>query len=1207
MGGIVQVDTFKYVSWTGGKPKPDWSGLATPLNCNENPNQLRSVGPKSTTSYNLRRTGREEKYKSGGNLETFVSYIVKHLKNHGMDSIAYRPDPQDPTKMIHAIQEHPRFNIDSVRPISKTLRASFDSYDLSNDDCALEFLLNSLDADTKDFVEKRLKPDEDTFVDAWYLLLKLETPYSADRFKLIEKRIESRVPHHYPAQNLIKMCEDLRSDIKQCSVMYDPNLTLTILKNLITAGGDDNQDYKGLLQKKKFELEAELPRLFHLSNKDKEVELRSKNLGWEDILDLAEQRYQLQNQSGNVTWPPALSAKDSKAVPSQFASINQVRALLTSLMQTSGNQRACHLCGKTDHLKKDCPQNTSDGNGNHSGSSNNRGGSNRKQNSNNGNGVNGTRGNGNRTNGNNGNGHKKKNSRLEPPSSGMTPASYVHGEPVFEKMINGRKFTWCKVCKRWSTTHHSGTHTGGQVSNPSSNTAATSANCSAFHDFDLVPMPSAWLCDLSLPSVSSLLTEVRDTFLPHFIGAIIGGILMWALTDPVQAALWLCPSLWLVLFLGSFIGPSVVSYLAPEPPEPRWKRRKIKQSHQKWKKRQYRMVPGSIRDHGLHRSYPRKHRSNGHYFTTAPGVNARNILCACHEILQAVLRVERQLRHRKPGPRGSDSKPGPRGSDSKPGPRGKDPKPGQRGRVKHHEYCPVQASNFNGPSNINLTHRRAAMAKKFLCHIHMARVNLIPNLHQSSTDMLRALLTSPQLNLCLKKEDSFEVIWDSGASVCISNDRNDFVGPLIPAPFGAQLSGMAKGLRIHSKGHVLWSVLDKQGRLRHLKLPAYFVPNAPTRLLSTTVLLQTYHEENIHVTATSMCLLGKAGDPTKGAVEANVSPLNNLPTTVCYRYDGVTTGSANLAEAINEVHQDNHNLSEPEKELLRWHYRLGHVSLRVVQFLFRMGVLSASTRSKKLHTAASKITHPPKCAACQFGKQHSRPVPGKKSTTIQDRAGAISSNQVQPGQRVSIDHFVCSTKGRLFSGYGIPNSETAKRDPKWYTGGCIFVDESTNFVHIEFQAHLNTHETLAAVEAFEKHALDSGVIVQSYTADNGTSFTSRGFLAHLSKFAQTIRHSGPGSHHQNGKAERSIQTIMAIARTMMLHAAIHWPDVSDPTLWPMAVTHAVWLWNHLPNTETGLSPHDLWTKTRWPLRSMTFTCLAAPPISFKSNSLMATK
>ena len=189
------------------------------------------------------------------------------------------------------------------------------------------------------------------------------------------------------------------------------------------------------------------------------------------------------------------------------------------------------------------------------------------------------------------------------------------------------------------------------------------------------------------------------------------------------------------------------------------------------------------------------------------------------------------------------------------------------------------------------------------------------------------------------------------------------MGPLIP-----------EGLRIHSKGHVLWSVLDKQGRLRHLKLPAYFVPNAPTRLLSTTVLLQTYHEENIHVTATSMCLLGKAGDPTKGAVEANVSPLNNLPTTVCYRYDGVTTGSANLAEAINEVHQDNLNLSEPEKELLRWHYRLGHVSLRVVQFLFRMGVLSASTRSKKLHTAASKITHPPKCAACQFGKQHSRPA-----------------------------------------------------------------------------------------------------------------------------------------------------------------------------------------------------------------------------------------
>jgi hypothetical protein len=34
---------------------------------------------------------------------------------------------------------------------------------------------------------------------------------------------------------------------------------------------------------------------------------------------------------------------------------------------------------------------------------------------------------------------------------------------------------------------------------------------------------------------------------------------------------------------------------------------------------------------------------------------------------------------------------------------------------------------------------------------------------------------------------------------------------------------------------------------------------------------------------------------------------------------------------------------------------------------------------------------------------------------------------------------------------------------------------------------------------------------------------------------------------------------MCIVRTMMLHAAIHWPDTADPTLWPMAVHHTVFL------------------------------------------------
>ena len=55
---------------------------------------------------------------------------------------------------------------------------------------------------------------------------------------------------------------------------------------------------------------------------------------------------------------------------------------------------------------------------------------------------------------------------------------------------------------------------------------------------------------------------------------------------------------------------------------------------------------------------------------------------------------------------------------------------------------------------------------------------------------------------------------------------------------------------------------------------------------------------------------------------------------------------------------------------------------------------------------------------------------------------------------------------------------------------------------------------------------------------------------------------------------------------MKLHAAIHWSDVADPTLWPMAVRQACWIWNHLQNHTTGLSPEDVWSRTRYELRHL---------------------
>ena len=77
-----------------------------------------------------------------------------------------------------------------------------------------------------------------------------------------------------------------------------------------------------------------------------------------------------------------------------------------------------------------------------------------------------------------------------------------------------------------------------------------------------------------------------------------------------------------------------------------------------------------------------------------------------------------------------------------------------------------------------------------------------------------------------------------------------------------------------------------------------------------------------------------------------------------------------------------------------------------------------------------------------------------------------------------------------------------------------------------------------------------------------------------------------GGHHHNGVAERAIRTITSMARTMMLHQGIHWPEMADPQLWPMAVKHAVHVYNHVPCEDNGLSPYDIFTRTRSPTKRL---------------------
>jgi hypothetical protein len=92
-------------------------------------------------------------------------------------------------------------------------------------------------------------------------------------------------------------------------------------------------------------------------------------------------------------------------------------------------------------------------------------------------------------------------------------------------------------------------------------------------------------------------------------------------------------------------------------------------------------------------------------------------------------------------------------------------------------------------------------------------------------------------------------------------------------------------------------------------------------------------------------------------------------------------------------------------------------------------------------------------------------------------------------------------------------------------------------------------------------------------------YSSAAFTKEIAANYQKIKFSGVGAKWQNGVAENAIKILVSKARTMMIYALLMWPEAKDETLWPMAVSHAAYLYNHTPNEVTGIAPIEIFTQT----------------------------
>ena len=244
--------------------------------------------------------------------------------------------------------------------------------------------------------------------------------------------------------------------------------------------------------------------------------------------------------------------------------------------------------------------------------------------------------------------------------------------------------------------------------------------------------------------------------------------------------------------------------------------------------------------------------------------------------------------------------------------------------------------------------------------------------------------------------ESFTLVFDSGTSTTLTSNRSDFTQLSSSKGPGKVVQGIAEGLDIEGSGKVQYALTDQNGSQAILQCDAYLVPKLhPNLHLISPQGIKTNKGDK--ATFTIHTLDEAKNDPTleikpNGPDWINAKPIHVIPVKFDPR--------SNLPVALARLPEDNHygefsfcaasqsqeiesklnatvclteeanaNLTSSQKELLRWHYKLGHVSFRQIQWLIRNKKLSTIGSYK----AVANCTIP-KCASCEFGKASRRPT-----------------------------------------------------------------------------------------------------------------------------------------------------------------------------------------------------------------------------------------
>jgi hypothetical protein len=141
-------------------------------------------------------------------------------------------------------------------------------------------------------------------------------------------------------------------------------------------------------------------------------------------------------------------------------------------------------------------------------------------------------------------------------------------------------------------------------------------------------------------------------------------------------------------------------------------------------------------------------------------------------------------------------------------------------------------------------------------------------------------LTQVVLTMDIERNGSkAEIVWDTGATLCVTHCQSDFTKPPTKTPVTHVLKGLAKGLSIEAVGEVSWTCTADDGTDYTVLAPAYYVPQSERRLLSPQAFLQKeYHNNGTEMTARQTWKGIYLDCPDGRCVSMPYNQKNNLPT-----------------------------------------------------------------------------------------------------------------------------------------------------------------------------------------------------------------------------------------------------------------------------------------------------------------------------------------